>query len=339
MKKKLDINKQLVVSVFIAILLNTSNIYGQQQNMKHVTDTLHASDFNKVPVTFLYRCNNEDYAKIMSDIIDSLYECEGIIKNNTDIKRIGLSKDTQEKELLNSYNINTAHYLKEDIYNNEIIYACFNCDNNGILDFNRIRKKLELEDGELTIPNSNFSTLEILKIAAELLMNNSYIIVFDLSDVSKPKKTDLQADKLKAKYSYTLSAFLYKIDFNHDMATYFFHDLEQVPEDSASQDWSIADKLNKHSLKISFEQKYDLRKQTIVINNSGEDTYKEQTLEKAIKKSADKLLSKIYIKQYSNNTYSNIIIPDHLYIGFNKIIFIDQNNHVYKLTNKITRLK
>ena len=328
---------------FLLLLIGNYNGYSQQLKNEHIPDTLYATNFNKVPVTFLYRCNNEDYAKIMSDIIDSLYECEGIIKNDIDVKRIEFTKNKTKNDLSKIHTISSAEYLKEDIYDNEIIYACLNCDNKGIFDFNKIRKKLGLKDGELNFPNGDFSTLEILKIAGELLVDNSYIIVFDLLDANKTENIDLQTGNLENKYTFLLSAYLYKIDFDHDMATYFYRDLMLDNEDTVSQNFDMADKLDKHSLKISFIQKYDLRQQTIVIKNPGNNLYSKPALEKAIKNSIDKLLSKIYIKPYSNNYYCNIISN---YQSFNskiknikfyspKIVFIDQNNNVYKLTDKI----
>ena len=328
----MDRYKILTLLVFITLLISAFNINGQQNNKKNVIDTLHASDFNKVPVTFLYRCNNEDYAKIMSDIIDSLYECEGIIKNDIDVKRIGYEKDNPA----NSYKISAAHYLKDELYANNIIYACVNCDNKGIFDFNKIRKKLGLKEGELAIPNSNFSSLDILKNAGELLVNNSYILVFDLFEANKPEKSP--TEKLKSKHSYTISAYLYKIDFNHDMATYFYRDLTLDNEDVISQNLDMANKFDQHSLKISIIKRYDLRRQTIEINN----TNRYHTLEKTIKNSVDKLISKIYIiPEGAKNKFgliSNIaaFTPDLKYVKCSspENTYIDQKYDVYALTEK-----
>ena len=66
--------KILFFSFFGTVLINPFNVYGQQLNEKqyHVSDTLNSSSFERVPVTFLFRCENDDYINAFTSVAFSL---------------------------------------------------------------------------------------------------------------------------------------------------------------------------------------------------------------------------------------------------------------------------
>jgi hypothetical protein len=341
----MDKYKILFFSFFGIFLINHLNVYGQQLNEKqyNVSDTLNSSNFDRVPVTFLIRCENDAYANALSNIIDSIYKYGGLIKNDLEERRIKSYKDKERREL-SSYNLSAPIYANIEIDSqkivNKIIGKTYNRNVNGAFDFERIRNNLNINNGSLIITNSNLSTTRILKNAGEILMDNSYIIVFELFDINKIKSKDFSAYNMDETYTIKISAYLYKIEFSHRAATNFYHDLWFGTHDSVSLD--KFDKFCKYSFKLSFKQRYDLSNYSISIKNEALSANGNFVIEKAIRSSIDKLLSKICIKPYKTNRPQKLISnPPDLISSMNRVrsnssqkTFIDQKYEVYGLKVK-----
>jgi hypothetical protein len=341
----MDRYKILFFSFFGIFLINHLNAYGQQlnENQYNASDTLNSSNFDRVPVTFLIRCENDEYANALSNIIDSIYEYGGIIKNDLEERRLESPND-KERRKQSSYNFSAASYAISEIDNqkivNEILGKTYNRNVNGAFDFERIRNILNVNKEALIIANSNLSTNRILKNAGEILMDNSYIIVFELFDIKKIESKDFSANNMDETYTIKISAYLYKIEFNHRVATNFYHDLWFGTNDSVSQD--KFDKFYNYSFKLSFKQRYDLKNYSVSIKNSALSANGNFVIEKAIRSSIDKLLSKIYIKPYNTNSPQKLISkPPDLISSMNRVrfnsspkTFIDQKYEVYGLKIK-----
>jgi hypothetical protein len=341
----MDKFKILLLSFWGILLINRPIVYARQlDETKYDTpDTLNSSNFDRVPVTFLFRCEKDEYANVLSNIIDSVYEYEGIFKNDPGVRRIESLKDKERRDQP-YYSFNAAGYANSEIDSqkivNKIIGKAYNRSVSGAFDFGTIKNILNLKEGAVITPVSGLSTSKILKNAGEMLMDNSYIIVFELFDIYKVEAENSPAKSMVETYRVKISAYLYKIEFNHKTASLFYKDLWVGSEDTVNQD--KVDKFNKFTFRISFKKRYDLRNYSVNLNNSGSGANRKNATEEAIKNSIDKLLRKIYVKPFNAKSPHNLFFgPASIRTGKNLIAlgssvkpFSEQKYEVYQLKAK-----
>ncbi len=193
----------------------------------HLTASTDEDRYNRAGISIMHIAYKDSYEiKLSNSINNNKYNARYDI-NNIPTKSIdfNLSRENKVAEKVAGKTVyknaprnlsnEITSYLNDNNIGLQIISTIFNRQNNGVMDLNLLYKRGEYNatDKDYLLSLSTKRGVDALKETGEALINNSYIVIFDIHNYEET----FSSDKKEFVCSSNLITYLYKVNWSEEL--------------------------------------------------------------------------------------------------------------------------
>ncbi len=189
-------------------------------------------EYDRIGLTVYFFTYGSNYKKAIAKAVNTVSLPDRFDDNNLEIKTITIPSswniNTDQYESISKEGGNdrikvTEDFFTENAIGKKIIAKCYNYDPEKGFDLSTLFKRAEYNasDEEIKVASSSKRGMAQIRDYGHQLVNNSYVVVIDLQDITK--ETQREEYTYRISYKAQTGIYLYKVDFNEQKINDFFN--------------------------------------------------------------------------------------------------------------------
>ncbi len=214
--------------IFVLALLMVSGIFAFAQDFDSNRGEL-SDSYQRNSISKMYIAYGDRFDNMVNEYINKIDFGDKYDKNE-----IGVTSMRSDKKRGEVGSFAVVNGLNQQGIGKQILNYWFKPDKDGKLSYELVQQRslYNVTDKEVMIQEASKNVQ--LADMGEKLINNSYVVVFDLKKLEKKETKDKKTGKVTVTYAADMAAYVYQLDFTQDMLTDLFDHMWIQDEDNAA---------------------------------------------------------------------------------------------------------
>lgn len=198
--------------LFLIALLTVSGLFAFAQdfdaNRGKLSDTYQRNSISKMYISYGDRFDNM-VGQYVSNVVN--------FGEKFDKNEIGISSLRSNKKRGEAGSLAIVNSLNQQGVGRSILSYWFQRDSNGKMSYDLVQQRSLYNINAKDLMENEGAEVQLLQDMGDKLINNSYVVVFDLKKCEKKETKDKKTGKVSVSYQAEMAAYAYQLDFTEDM--------------------------------------------------------------------------------------------------------------------------